>query len=109
MSNVAFIQPAILSHLLKTYCCSYYVSILWHYNSCVFDKYCIQWNKSVRKIFSLSNTAHRWILGPLMGQSHIKYQLYMKDTKMLYNMNLLSRIQLYRNIYIIRRIMQILL
>ena len=51
MSNFAFIQPAILSNLFKTYCCSYYGSILWQYNSHGFDKYCIQWNKSVRKYF----------------------------------------------------------
>ena len=88
MSNFVFIQPAILSNLFKTYCCSYYGSIPWHYNSHGFDKYCIQWNKSVRKIFSLPNTAHRWLLCPLMGQYHIKYQLYMKDIKLLYNMNM---------------------
>ena len=80
MSNFAFIQPAILRNLFKTYCCSYYGSILWHYNSHGIDQYCIQWNKSVRKIFSLPN--------PLMGQYHIKYHLYMKDIKLLYNMNM---------------------
>ena len=58
ISYFALIQPAILSNLFKTYCCLYYGSALWHYNSCVFDKYCIQWNKSMRKIFSLPNTAH---------------------------------------------------
>ena len=42
----------------------------------------------MRKIFSLPNTAHRWLLGPLMGQYHIKHQLYMKDIKLLYNMNM---------------------
>ena len=88
MSNFAFIHPAILSNLFKTYCCSYNGSILWHYNSHGFDKYCIQWNKSVRIICSLPNTAHRWLFGPLMGQYHIKYQLYMKDIKLLYNMNM---------------------
>ena len=88
MSKFAFIQPAIISNLFKTYCCSYYGSILWHYNSHGFYKYCIQWNKSVRKIFSLPNTAHRWLLGPLMGQYHIKHQLYMMDTKLVYNMNM---------------------
>ena len=46
MSNFAFIQSAILSNLFKTYCCSYYGSILLPYNSHGFDKYCIQWNKS---------------------------------------------------------------
>ena len=34
------------------------------------------------------NTADRRLLGPLMGQYHIKYQLYMKDIKLLYNMNM---------------------
>ena len=28
------------------------------------------------------------ILGPLIGQYHIKYQLYMKDIKLLYNMSM---------------------
>ena len=70
-----FIQPAILSNLFKTYCCSYYGLILWHYNSHGFDKYGIQWNKSVRKICTLQNTGYRWLLGPLMGQYHIKYLL----------------------------------
>ena len=42
----------------------------------------------MRKIFSLSNTTHRWLLGPLMGQYHIKYQVYMKYIKLLYNMNM---------------------
>ena len=88
MLNFAFIQPAILSNLFKTYCCSYYGSILWHYNSHGFDKYCIQWNKSMRKIFSLLNTVHRWLLVFLMGQYHIKYQLYMKDIKLFYNINM---------------------
>ena len=41
MSNFAFIQPAIQYNLFKTYCCFYYGSILWHYNSYGFDKYCI--------------------------------------------------------------------
>ena len=86
MSNFSFIQPAILSNLFKRYCCSYYGSILWHYNSYGFDKYCIHWNKSMRKIFSLPNTAHRWLLDPLMGQYHIKYQLNMKAIKVFYNM-----------------------
>ena len=86
MSYFAFIQPDILSNLFKTYCCSCYGSILWHYNSHGFDKYGIekvQWNKSVRKIFSLPYTAQRWLLCPLMGQYHINYQLYMKDILMI--------------------------
>ena len=42
----------------------------------------------MRKIFSLPNTIHRWLLCPLMGQYHINYQLHMKYIKLLYNMNM---------------------
>ena len=38
LTNFAFIQPAILCNLFKTYCCSNYGSILWHYNSHEFYK-----------------------------------------------------------------------
>ena len=62
MSKFAFIQPTILCHLLKTYCRSYYGSILCHSNYHGFDKYCIQWNTLLRKIFYMSNTSHIWLL-----------------------------------------------
>ena len=41
-----------------------------------FEKMCITWNKAVRKMYSLPYHTHRWILGPLTNQRHIKYQLF---------------------------------
>ena len=37
---------------------------------------CIIWNKAVRKMYSLPYHTHRWLLGPLTNQHHIKYQLF---------------------------------
>ena len=42
----------------------------------------------MRKILYLPNTSHGWLLCPLMGQYHIKHQLYMKNIKLLYTMNM---------------------
>ena len=50
ISNFAYIQPEILCNFLTIYVCSYYSSILWHYNSMDFIVY-TKWNKSVRKYF----------------------------------------------------------
>ena len=58
---------------------------LWQYNSRGFEKMCITWNKVVRKMYSLPYHTHRWILGPLTNQRHIKYQLFARDFKLLHS------------------------
>ena len=49
MSHYSHLQPNVLSRLFKSYCCSFYGSFLWQYNSRGFEKMCITWNKAVRK------------------------------------------------------------
>ena len=56
------------------------------YNSNGLKKCCTQWNKAIRKIFSLPYQSHRWLLGPLIGQYHISNQLIRRDIKCLYRM-----------------------
>ena len=51
-----------------------------------FKKICIQWNKSVRKMFELPNNTHRWNLGPLLNQPQISHQLYIRDVKFIYRL-----------------------
>ena len=85
MSHYSHLQPNVLSRLFKSYCCSFYGSFLWQYNSRGFEKMCITWNKAVRKMHSLPYHTHRWILGPLTNQRHIKYQLYARDIKLLHS------------------------
>ena len=58
---------------------------LWQYISKDFEKMCIILNKAVRKMYSLQYHTHRWILGPLTNQRHIKYQLFTRDIKLLHS------------------------
>ena len=53
MSNFGHLNPESVGTLFKSYCCSFYGSFLWKYNSDSFGKCCTQWNKCIRRIYSL--------------------------------------------------------
>ena len=55
-------------------------------NSNGFRKYLIQWNKCIRRIYSLPYNTHRWLLGPLIGQYHIRFQLILRDIKCVHSL-----------------------
>ena len=57
-SNFGYLQANVLSNLFKSYCCSFYGSFLWLYNSNGFKKCCMRWDKAIRKIFSLPHQSH---------------------------------------------------
>jgi hypothetical protein len=86
ISNFGIVQPFILSNLFKSYCSSMYGSQLWYFNTHCFNQFCIYWNKAIRRIFKLPNRTHTWILGPLMGQLHIREQLYLRSIGFLSQM-----------------------
>ena len=50
MSHYSHLQPDVLCRLFKSYCCFFYGSFLWQYNSKGIEKMCITWNKAVRII-----------------------------------------------------------
>ena len=85
ISHYSHLQTDVLCRLFKTYCCSFSGSFLGQYISKGFEKMCIIWNKEVRKMYSLPYHAHRLILGPLTNQRHIKYQLFVRDIKVLHS------------------------
>ena len=72
-------QPNVLANLFKAYCCSFYGSQLWKFNSSGFDKIYKSWNIAVRLILGLPYNAHTYVLGPLMGQIGIREQLYIRN------------------------------
>ena len=78
-------QPSVLANLFKAYCCSFYGSQLWKFNSSGFDKICKSWNIAVRLIIGLPYNAHTYLLGPLMGQIEIREQLYIRNFRFLWN------------------------
>ena len=75
MANYSCLQPTVLNNLFKSYCCSFYGSPLWKFNSTGFEKCCKAWNIAVRKFLHLQFKTHTWILGSLIGQRHISTQL----------------------------------
>ena len=75
-----------LGNLFKTFCCLFYGSPLWRFNSLSFKKICTTWNIGVRSIFNLPYRAHTYFLGPLLQQPHISEQLYIRSAQFFYNM-----------------------
>ena len=57
--------------LFQSYCCSFYGSQLWDLKSAGFTNCCVQWNKTVRRLFNLYYREHTWKQGPLLEQIHI--------------------------------------
>ena len=55
----------------------------WRSDSPDYKRICISWNKSVRNILRLPHTTHTWILGPLLGQTHIQCQLQQRTLRFL--------------------------
>ena len=82
--NYGKVQYNVLINLFKSYCCSFYGSQLWRFNSNGFDKCCKAWNTAVRILLNLPYNAHTWILGPLLSQSNIRDQFYIRNFKLLW-------------------------
>ena len=71
---------------LNPECCSFYGSFVWKYNSDGFVNCCTQWNKCFRRIYYLPYNTHIWLLGPLIGQYHIRHQFILRDIKFLHRL-----------------------
>ena len=71
-SNFRHLQTHILITLFKAYCCSFYGSQLWKFNSAGIDKCCKSWNIAVRTLLGLPYNAHTYLLGPIMGQLDLR-------------------------------------
>ena len=78
-SNFGMLQSNVLVNLFKSYCCSFYGSHLWKFNSTGFDKCCKAWNIAIRKLLELPYNAHVYLLGPLVKQINIREQLYVRN------------------------------
>ena len=55
----------------------------WQIDSTDYKRIMYTRNKSVRNILKLPYTNHTWMLGPLLDQSHIHYQLQRRTTSLL--------------------------
>ena len=75
-SNFGMLQSNVLINLFKSYCCSFYGSHLWKFNSTGLDKCCKAWNIAIRKWLELPYNAHVYLLGPPVKQINIREQLF---------------------------------
>ena len=83
IANFGNLQQDVIGRLFKSYCCSFYGSQAWQIDSTDYKRICVTWNKSVRKILKLPYTTHTWILGPLLDQSHLHYQLQRRTLRFI--------------------------
>ena len=74
----------VLINLFKSYCCSFYSSHLWKFNSHGFDKICKSWDIAIRTLLQLPFNVHTWLLGSITEQNNIGTQLYIRNYLFLY-------------------------
>ena len=67
------LQPTVLINLFKSYCCSFYGSPLWKFNSTGFEKCCKAWNIAVRNLLHLPLKTHTWDTRPFNWTRSYKY------------------------------------
>ena len=84
--NFGHLRLHVISNLFKSYCCSFYGSQMWKLDSLHFNKVCTAWNIGVRRTLNLPFTSHRYFLGPIMRQPHIRFQLYKRCVRFLFGM-----------------------
>ena len=85
MANFGYLQAPVLSKIFKTFCCNFYGSPIWDFNSTGFRKICTTWNIGVRTVLKLPYDTHCYFLGPLLRQNHIRHQLQVRGIRFLYN------------------------
>ena len=84
--NLGKMTHNVLINLFKSYCCLFYSSHLWKFNSQGFDKICKSWNIAIRILLQLPFNAHTWLLVPITDQNNIRivYQLYIRNYRFIY-------------------------
>ena len=60
MANFGHLQASVLSNIFKTFCCNFYGSPIWDFNSPGFRKICITWNIGVRTVLKLPFNTHSY-------------------------------------------------
>lgn len=92
-----------MTNLFKSFCCSFYSSPLWNFNSESFSKLCTSWNIAIRTLLDLPARTHTSYLGPLLNQLHVRQQLYLRNVRFLYTMyksdNIIARTCFHNALY----------
>ena len=81
MANYGRLQTSVLINLVNSYCCSFYGSHLWKFNSSGFNKCCKSGIIDVRKLLRIPFNTHVWILGPLIKQNNLRVHLQFRNVQ----------------------------
>ena len=83
LSDFGHIDPYYSCKLFKQYCCSFYGSPLWSFNSC--KDVCIAWRKALRKLWRLHPQTHGDILAVISECVPLEINLYRRFSKFTEN------------------------
>ena len=86
LQELHFADPTVIVRLLKVYCTSFYGSSLWDIYSADVDRLFKSWNVSIRNIFNVPYTMHRYLIEPMSDCPHPKTMIssrYVKFTQSL--------------------------
>ena len=60
MANFGHLQVSLLNNIFKTFCCNFYGSPIWDFNSLGFRRICTTWNIGVRTVLKLPFKTHSY-------------------------------------------------
>ena len=72
LQELHFADPVVLVRILNIYCTSFYGSSLWNIFSADVDRLYKSWNVTIRNVFKLPYTTHRYLVEPVSGCPHPK-------------------------------------
>ena len=91
LSDFAFSEYSILSHLFNTYCMNIYGCPLWkYYDKNQLEVFYVAWRKSLRRVWKISNVTHNYLLPSIHNCHPIDVILEKRCNKFvwsLYNSN----------------------
>ena len=75
LQEFGYVESDVLMKLLSIYVTSFYGSNIWNLYSPEVTKIFSSWNVTIRRVFNLPRTTHRYFIVPLSNSSHPKTML----------------------------------
>ena len=86
LQDLHFASPSVLMKLVTIYCSSFYGSNLWDLYSPEVDRIFKSWNVTVRNIFKVPFTTHRFFIEPISASMHPKTMLTSRFVKFVHSL-----------------------
>ena len=72
LSRFNHCNSAVLFSLFQTYCCSFYASSLWSFESRHFNSFIVSWRKCVKKVWRISQRTHSRLLPHIIAGPDVR-------------------------------------